>query len=231
MMYTEGAGVPVDEKQAFALFGQAASQGMPEAQYAVGIAYAEGKIVPTDVTRAAELFRDGAAQGPAGCQLQLFLMQYLGVAIPEDAVVGRYGKNESAEPATLTAGSSSDVEDGTVSEEYVAQVSTLIENYKQAAGQQAQPVPPTKRLIASKAPVRIAIAERNQAGVYLFRSCLRHGCISFAVRRSVCTAHGSITAGIFAMAIPGRACLRPEPSLRAAPASPRVSGRDSADAG
>ena len=128
-----------------------------EAQHLVGMAYAEGKIVPTDVARAAEWFREGAAQGHEDCQLQLFLMQKLGVEIPEDAVLGRWALMATAEPvspaeATSEETDSSDEEEGPVSEEYLAHLLTVFENYKRAARKRGGAVGRADRARSLKVP-------------------------------------------------------------------------------
>jgi hypothetical protein len=142
-MCSLGIGVAINPKRGFRLFLRAADRGLEEAQYDVGMAYAEGKVVPTDIARAAHWFCQGAAQGHSGCQLQLFLMKECGVEIPNGAVLGRWASEKTVVPNS-TAGSiprelgSPDDESGGVSEEYVAMLSTIFENYKAAARSEAR---------------------------------------------------------------------------------------------
>ena len=71
-------------------------------------------------------------------------MQELGVEIPKDAVLGRWALKEtdeaaSPEEASLEETESPDNDEGTVSEEYVAHLFTIFENYKSAAQKNAKP--------------------------------------------------------------------------------------------
>jgi TPR repeat protein len=135
-----GKGLPADPKRAFKLFRTAAELGVPEAQFQVAIAYAEGEVVSMDIARAAEWFRDGAAQGHEGCQVQLCLMKMMGLAIPDNASLGRYEAYATAEanPKTDVAPDETESwsdESGIVSKEYrEALALKLFENDKTAAG-------------------------------------------------------------------------------------------------
>jgi TPR repeat protein len=149
MMSARGLGIPIDRKRAFLLFRRAATRGLPEAQYEVGITYAEGKIVHIDIHRAAKWFCDGAAQGHGGCQLHLCIMQSMGLTIPSDADLGKYGAIATAEvnpPMNISDKQTEQGEDedehedkgGYISEENATKMMTILENYERAAGKTAQ---------------------------------------------------------------------------------------------
>jgi len=62
-MYLEGRGVPKDEKKAVEWFQKAAEQGMPKAQFRLGMMYAQGRGVPQDRAKADEWYKKAADQG------------------------------------------------------------------------------------------------------------------------------------------------------------------------
>jgi TPR repeat protein len=143
-MCSFGIGMAIDRKRGFELFLRAADRGLDEAQYDVGMAYAEGKVVPLDIARATHWFCLGAAQGQEKCQLQLLLMRDMGVNIPKDANLGRWASMESDEAgpedeALSGETDASDDEVETVSEEYLAHLLAVLDNYKSAARKEAQP--------------------------------------------------------------------------------------------
>jgi TPR repeat protein len=133
-MYSFGIGIPIDRKRGFQLLSRAAERGLDEAQYEVGMIYAEGKAVRLDIPRATHWFCQGASKGHDGCQLQLFLMKESGVNIPKDGVLGRWALEEPDESDNLSElvqeAGSPDHEGGGVSEEYLAMILTIIDNYE-----------------------------------------------------------------------------------------------------
>ncbi len=138
-MYLMGAGVAVDRRRGLRLLRRAAENGLDEAQYEVGMAYAEGALVPVDVDRASHWFGLGAAQAHEGCQLQLYVMQSMGLKIPENANLGRWTAPDTEEPDSQAPLPSDEIEEPgddderTVPDEYAAQLFTILDNYKAAA--------------------------------------------------------------------------------------------------
>lgn len=63
LIYTEGRGVPKDERKAFKYYTMAAKQGLADAQYNLGVIYHEGRGVSRDVRRAMKWFKKAADQG------------------------------------------------------------------------------------------------------------------------------------------------------------------------
>jgi len=61
--YSEGEGVPKDEKEAFKWFSKAADQNYPPALYSLAVMYYEGIEVKRDVKKALELLHASASLG------------------------------------------------------------------------------------------------------------------------------------------------------------------------
>jgi TPR repeat protein len=83
-LYLKGlGGLAVDAHEAARLFGLAASQGLPDAQYNLNICYRDGVGVPVDLVESARLMRLSAEQGHAEAQANLsaFYTDGHGVAV------------------------------------------------------------------------------------------------------------------------------------------------------
>lgn len=63
IMYSQGRGQAVDNKQAAEWYGKAAAQGHRAAQFSLGNLYLEGDGVPKDQVKAVQLYRQSADQG------------------------------------------------------------------------------------------------------------------------------------------------------------------------
>ena len=84
IMYTNGEGVPEDDRQAVYWFQKSARQGNSQSQYHLGILYANGTGVPEDDPQAVNWFRKSAEQGDARAQFNLGVMYEFGEGVPED---------------------------------------------------------------------------------------------------------------------------------------------------
>ena len=84
IMYTNGEGVPEDDRQAVYWFQKSARQGNSQSQYHLGILYANGAGVPEDDPQAVYWFRKSAKQGDARAQFNLGVMYEFGEGVPED---------------------------------------------------------------------------------------------------------------------------------------------------
>ncbi|MBF0460390.1 MAG: SEL1-like repeat protein [Magnetococcales bacterium] len=83
-MYTNGRGVPQDDKEAVNWYRKAAEQGVAEAQYNLGKSYAQGEGVPQDYKEAVKWFRMAAEQGNAEGQHGLGMNYGSGRGVPQD---------------------------------------------------------------------------------------------------------------------------------------------------
>jgi TPR repeat protein len=86
LMYTEGKGVPRDDKAALTWFQRAAEQGEAAAQYETGVSYATGAGTAKNDAEAAKWFRRAADQGMPYAQLNLGLLYAAGRGVPQDNV-------------------------------------------------------------------------------------------------------------------------------------------------
>ena len=84
IMYTNGEGVPEDDRQAAFWFQKSARQGNAQAQYHLGILYANGTGVPEDAPQAVSWFRKSAEQGNTRAQFNLGVMYEFGEGVSED---------------------------------------------------------------------------------------------------------------------------------------------------
>ena len=73
-MYSQGIGMPEDDREAAKWYRKAAEQGMALAQASLGLMYAQGDGVPEDDREAAKWYRKAAEQGMAGAQSSLGFM-------------------------------------------------------------------------------------------------------------------------------------------------------------
>ena len=87
-MYSNGRGVPQDDRQAVTWYRKAAEQGDAQAQTLLGSRYAYGRGVPQDDRQAAAWFQKAAEQGDAEAQGVLGRMYAIGEGVPEDDVQG-----------------------------------------------------------------------------------------------------------------------------------------------
>jgi TPR repeat protein len=86
LMYTEGKGVPRDEKAALMWFQRAAEKGDAAAQYETGVSYATGAGTARNDAEAAKWFRRAADQGMPYAQLNLGLLYASGRGVPQNNV-------------------------------------------------------------------------------------------------------------------------------------------------
>jgi TPR repeat protein len=73
-----------DYEEAYRLTKPLAQEGIPEAQFNLGLMYALGQGVPQDETEAAKWFRKAAEQGDPFAQSGIGLMYYEGQGVPQD---------------------------------------------------------------------------------------------------------------------------------------------------
>lgn len=84
-MYVNGTyGAERDDAEAANWFREAADQGMPEAQYNLGMLFEVGQGVPKNPSRAAELYVKAADQGLPQAQLRLAYLYERGEGVPLD---------------------------------------------------------------------------------------------------------------------------------------------------
>ena len=83
-MYADGDGVPKDAVLAVKWFRRSAEQGLPEAQYNLGMKYFRGEGLPNDAVLAVKWFRNAAEQGLVIAQSILGLMYARGEGVPKD---------------------------------------------------------------------------------------------------------------------------------------------------
>ena len=84
VMYTNGEGVPQDDKEAVRWFRFAADQGDASAQFNLGFSYGQGKGILQDNKEAVRWFLAAADQGFAKAQLGLGVMYGNGQGVPQD---------------------------------------------------------------------------------------------------------------------------------------------------
>ncbi len=82
--FTEGQGVPQDDKEAAKWYRLAADQGLADAQHHLGLAYFFGKGVPQNDKKSVEWFRLAVEQGHADAQFRLGCAFHLGRGVPKD---------------------------------------------------------------------------------------------------------------------------------------------------
>ena len=70
---------------ALKLFLPLANEGIPDAQYSLGVMYNNGRGVPRSYPEAAKWFRRAAEQGQAGAQYDLGVLYAKGQGVPEDS--------------------------------------------------------------------------------------------------------------------------------------------------
>jgi len=85
-MYTNGNGVPHDDKLAAEWYKKAAEQGHAGAQCSFGFSYAEGKGVPKDYNEAIAWYRKAAEKGEAEAQYKLGNMYHTGRGVPQSGI-------------------------------------------------------------------------------------------------------------------------------------------------
>jgi hypothetical protein len=76
-----------DYAKAYRLLKPLAQQGIPEAQFNLGLMYANGQGVPQDYAKAEKWYRKAAEQGYALAQLNLGFMYNYGQSVPKDYVL------------------------------------------------------------------------------------------------------------------------------------------------
>lgn len=86
LLYSVGAGVPQDHKEAFKWSLKAAEQGDAVAQYGVGVHYYVGQGVPEDDKESVKWYTKSAEQGLARAQYVLGERYYNGEGVVEDYV-------------------------------------------------------------------------------------------------------------------------------------------------
>ena len=85
-MYSEGEGVPEDDKEAVKWFRLAAEQGLADAQFGLGLMYYKGEGVPEDDKEAVKWYRLAAEQGDPNAMGLLSVTYLLGTGVPKDYV-------------------------------------------------------------------------------------------------------------------------------------------------
>lgn len=78
VIYNQGRGQPMDNKQAAVWYGKAAAQGHRAAQFSLGNLYLEGDGVPKDEVKAVQLYRQSADQGFPHAEFHLGLAYEFG---------------------------------------------------------------------------------------------------------------------------------------------------------
>lgn len=78
IIYSQGRGQAVDNKQAAMWYGKAAAQGHRAAQFSLGNLYLEGDGVPKDQVKAVQLYRQSADQGFPHAEFHLGLAYEFG---------------------------------------------------------------------------------------------------------------------------------------------------------
>jgi hypothetical protein len=76
-----------DYKTAYRLIMPLAEQGLPLAQYNLGVMYYNGQGVPKDYAEAAKWYRKAAEQGFAEAQTNLGIMYFTGLGVPKGYVL------------------------------------------------------------------------------------------------------------------------------------------------
>jgi TPR repeat protein len=86
LMYSNGQGVPQDDKEALKWWRKAAEQGHGKAQFNLGVAYANDKGVAQDYKEAFKWYRKAAEQGLADAQRDLGVAYGTGRGVAQDTV-------------------------------------------------------------------------------------------------------------------------------------------------
>src|SRR4030043_216659 len=73
-----------DYETAYRLIKPLAEQGLPEAQFNLGLMYDKGQGVPQDYAEAVKWYRKAAEQGNTSAQFNLGLMYDKGQGVPQD---------------------------------------------------------------------------------------------------------------------------------------------------
>jgi hypothetical protein len=76
-----------DYETAYRLIKPLAEQGLPEAQFNLGLMYDKGQGVPQDYAEAVKWYRKAAEQGFAEAQTNLGIMYFTGQGVPKDYVL------------------------------------------------------------------------------------------------------------------------------------------------
>jgi TPR repeat protein len=84
LAYTQGRGVPRDDKEAVIWYDRAAGRGYVPAQLALGRIYDEGKGVRRNQSKAMKWYRRAAQQGDIEAQLALGLIYDTGRGVPQN---------------------------------------------------------------------------------------------------------------------------------------------------
>jgi TPR repeat protein len=95
-LYQSGRGVPVDHVEAAKWYRMAADSGVPEAQYAFGVALVRGEGVPQDYSEGIRYYRLAAEQGNRKAQGALGAMYFSGMGVPQDYVQAHLWLNLAA---------------------------------------------------------------------------------------------------------------------------------------
>jgi hypothetical protein len=86
-MYSDGEGVPQDDKEAVKWFRLAAETGLAQAQYNLGVMYGDGEGVPQDDKEAVKWYQLAAEQGVTEAQIKLGKMYSKGQGVEQDYVL------------------------------------------------------------------------------------------------------------------------------------------------
>jgi TPR repeat protein len=92
-----------DYETAYRLIKPLAEQGLPEAQFNIGLMYDKGQGVPQDYAEAAKWYRKAAEQGNAKGQYALGVMYYTGQGVPQDYAEAAKWYRKAAEQGNTSA--------------------------------------------------------------------------------------------------------------------------------
>ena len=85
-MYTNGEGVPEDDKEAVKWFRKSAEQGYANAQHNLGLMYQRGEGVPENDKEAVRWYKKAAEQGHPNAQFSRGSAYHIGRGVIEDKV-------------------------------------------------------------------------------------------------------------------------------------------------
>ena len=102
-LYSNGIGVPKDDKKAFVLFSEAAGRGDTFGQYCLAVSYAEGLGVKYDARKAMHWLEEAADKGEMFAQRYLADVYFFGSLVDADIQAAHYYVSLAAEQGDPTA--------------------------------------------------------------------------------------------------------------------------------
>ena len=103
MIYYRGEGVTQDNEQAAYWYGNAAIQGVAEAQYALGYNYQYGEGVTKDYKQAVDWYRKAANQGYDYAENNLGYMYHMGYGVTKDYKQAEYWYKKASDQGNIFA--------------------------------------------------------------------------------------------------------------------------------